>query len=396
MLFEHLLDEDDRAFLADVRAFMDTELTPDLIAADDGQRSMVADPGQSQRWCDKLRKHRWQAGLWPREAGGPGLTRTQNFLLLYEAGLRGAPHLSPQGLNYVGPTLVEFGTAEQKARFLPRILDGTDIWCQGFSEPGAGSDLAAVSTFAERRGDAYFVSGSKIWTTDGHLANWIFCLVRTSREQSRDALSFILVDMDSPGITVRPIRLMSGDHDVNQVFFDEVEVPVENLVAGEGEGWKVSKFLLEIERGAFVFAGRLRRRFGQLRERVIAQGRMTPEVEDEFTRLDIDLIAYECTELRLGNANSDRSNAMAEASVIKIEWTELLRRIDDLAVSLGEVGELAGTDDTFGTSVRREGQAMTTWVASYLNNKAATVYGGSNEIQRNLVFRALRSASFDV
>ncbi len=389
MLFEAQLAAADRAFLAEVRAFLDEHLGADIVDADDGQRSMVADFDQSAAWIDRLRPRLWHVGAWPREAGGAGLTPVQNYLLLYEMGLSGAPHLPPMGFNYVGPTLMRFGTEAQKAAFLPRIVDGTDYWCQGFSEPGAGSDLAGLATFAERRGDAYYVSGSKIWTTDAHNANRIFCLVRTRREQTRDALSFLLMDMDAPGISVRPIRLMTGDHDVNQVFLDEVEVPVENVLGGEGEGWTVAKYLLDIERGAFVFGGRLRRRLDGVAERARGHGLDDARFRHDWQRLDTDLLAFETTELRLGHGNPDTSNAMAEASVIKIEFTELMQRIDELALSIARDDALYAGSDAFGTSTRREGTAMPGWLASYFNNRAATIYGGSNEIQRNLVFRAL-------
>lgn len=390
MLFESRLSPEDRAFHADVQRFLDEALTPDIIAAEDAQRSMVADYARGSAWIERLRPRRWHAAHWPREHGGAGLTPLQNYLLLYEMGLRGAPHLPPMGLNYVGPTLVRFGSPEQQARLLPRILSGEDYWCQGFSEPGSGSDLASVATFAERRGDAYVVNGQKIWTTDAHHANKIFCLVRTRREQAYDALSFLLLDMDAPGVSVRPIRLFSGDHDFNQVFFDAVEVPVENLLGDEGNGWEVARYLLEIERGAFVFGGRLRRRL----QRLLARARTTPNVTADFwqraARLDCDLLAYECTELRLGHISATRDDGAAAANQIKIEWTELLQKIDALGVDISGAETLYADAAAHGASTRCEGTPMPDWLAGYFNNLAATIYGGSNEIQRNLVYRAMK------
>ncbi len=248
MLFEAALDAADRAFLAEVRAFLDSELDASVVEPEDALRSQVCDHPRQEAWIERLRPRRWHVGFWPVEHGGAGLGQVQNYLLLYEQGRRGAPLLSPLSITYVGPVVMQFGTPDQQQALLPAIVDGRDHWCQGFSEPGSGSDLGSVSTFAERRGDRYVVNGSKIWTTDAHHANKIFCLLRTRREQRKDALSFLLIDMDTPGVTVRPIRLMTGDHEFNQVFFDDVEVPAENLLGGEGGGWAVAKYLLE--RGA--------------------------------------------------------------------------------------------------------------------------------------------------
>ena len=392
MLFEHFLEPADREFLSEVRGFLDEHLTPEIIAAEDAQRSMVADVERAEKWIEIVRPRRWHVGSWPREIGGAGLSPVQNYLMLYEFGLRGAPHFPAQGLSYVGPTLAKFGTQEQLDHYLPRVIDGSDIWCQGFSEPGAGSDLAGVRTFAERRGDAYFINGSKIWTTDAHHANQIFCLVRTKHEQTYDAISFLLVDMETPGISVRPIALMTGDHDLNQVFFDEVEVPVANLVGDEGSGWAVARYLLEIERGAFVFGGRLRRRFERICERISQSGTPEPAIAAEMAAIESDLLAYETTELRLGHMAPSRATAMAEASVIKIAWTELLQRIDALGVSISGYESLYANADALGAGTRTEGMPMTDWMSSYFNNLAATIYAGTNEVQRNLIYRAMRKA----
>ncbi|MCC6707552.1 MAG: acyl-CoA dehydrogenase family protein, partial [Gammaproteobacteria bacterium] len=222
------LSDEEHAFRLDVRAFLARELDPALAAADDRQRSFVAHHERGNRWIDRLRPRRWHAGLWPREHGGAGLTPMQNYILQYEQGLAGAPAPPPMGLAYVGPTLIRYGTAAQKSRFLPPLLDGQDHWCQGFSEPGAGSDLARVATFAARHGARYVINGSKIWTTDAHHANRIFLLLRTRRDDSREAMSFFLVDMKTRGVSVRPIRMLTGDHEFNQVFFDDVEVSEED------------------------------------------------------------------------------------------------------------------------------------------------------------------------
>jgi len=377
------LSDEEHAFRLDVRAFLARELDPALAAADDRQRSFVAHHERGNRWIDRLRPRRWHAGLWPREHGGAGLTPMQNYILQYEQGLAGAPAPPPMGLAYVGPTLIRYGTAAQKSRFLPPLLDGQDHWCQGFSEPGAGSDLARVATFAARHGARYVINGSKIWTTDAHHANRIFLLLRTRRDDSREAMSFFLVDMKTRGVSVRPIRMLTGDHEFNQVFFDDVEVSEEDRLGEEGQGWAIARFLLEIERGSFVFSGRLRRRLRLMEESARGCDALT---EARLARLARDVLAYEHTELRLGSLNLGGRLQGAAANLIKIEWTELVQRMDELNV------ELAGRDViTADDSALESGEiGMPGALASYFNNLATTIYGGSNEVQRNLVCREMR------
>lgn len=390
MQIESILCGEDRAFLAEVRRFLDAELDEKLVEADDAQRMFFGDFHRGNAWLEKLKARRWHVAHWPVAYGGAGLTPLQNYLLLYEQGARGAPILRPFGVNYVGPTIMKFGTPEQQDDLLPRIVDNADHWCQGFSEPGAGSDLGNVATFAERRGDAYVINGSKIWTTDAHHADKIFCLVRTRKEHGKDALSFMLVDMRSPGITVRPIRLLAGDHEVNQVFFDEVEVLPHQLLGAEGGGWAVAKYLLEIERGAFVFGGRLRRRFATVCARAREQGAAL-RFWDTAARLDVDLTAYEFTELRLGHTNEHDDDPFGAANIIKIEWTEIVQRIDELALSIANPAALRASGAAATGVYTAAGEiGMPGWLASYFNNRATTIYGGSNEIQRNLIYRGLR------
>ena len=388
MLIESALGDAERAFLAEVRAFLAAELDPALVAAEDAQRSFIADHERGNRWIEHLRPRRWHVGHWPAAHGGAGLTPMENYLLQYEQGLHGAPAAPPMGLAYVGPTVIRFGTEAQRAAVLPPLIEGRDHWCQGFSEPGAGSDLARVQTFAERRGERYVINGSKIWTTDAQHANKIFVLLRTRRDDSREALSFFLVDMATPGVTVRPLRMLTGDHEFNQVFFDDVEVGPEALLAGEGQGWAVARFLLEIERGSFVFGGRLRRRLARLEARLRAAGRVDAQVEHALARLDRDLLAYEMTELRLGTLVQGGALQNAAANLIKIDWTELLVRMDELALACADPCGLCAD----GAPLREGELGMPGWLASRFNNLAAPIYGGSNEVQRNLVFRTLRQA----
>jgi len=389
-LLETTLSNADRDFLASVRAFLDEHLDPDLVHADDEQRMFFGDYYRSKTWMDKLQINNWHVAEWPKEYGGCGLSALQNYLLLYEQGIRGAPFIRPMGLKYVGLTVMEFGTEAQKEEILPRLISGEDHWCQGFSEPSAGSDLGSVATFAERRGDVYIVNGSKIWTTDAQFADKIFCLVRTRKDDSKEALSFLLIDMKAPGVSVQPIRLLGGDHELNQVFFDNVEVIPEQLLGPEGGGWAVARYLLEIERGAFVFGGRLRRRLQRLISSVdsAAQNARFWERVAEF---EIDLMAYESTELRLGHLSVGGPETLAAANIIKIEWTELAQRIDELAVSTGGGASLYCQSQSGRSVYADHGEIeMLGWLASYFNNRATTIYGGSNEIQRNLVYRSMK------
>lgn len=384
------LSDLDREFLADVRTFLDEHLEPDLVAADDDQRMFFGDYHRSKEWIDKLRKRNWHVAEWPKKYGGCGLSALQNYLLLYEQGLRGAPFIRPMGLKYVGLTVMEFGTQAQKDEILPRLISGEDHWCQGFSEPSAGSDLGNVVTYAERRGDAYVVNGSKIWTTDAQFADKIFCLVRTRKDNSKEALSFALIDMNDPGVSIQPIRLLGGDHELNQVFFDEVEVFPEQLLGPEGGGWAVAKYLLEIERGAFVFGGRLRRRLQRLIN-AVSSGNQSSRFWNRIAEFEIDLMAYEATELKLGHLSDGGTESLAAANIIKIEWTELAQRIDELAVMSGNAASLYCQSESADSVYAANGEIeMLGWLASYFNNRATTIYGGSNEIQRNLIYRSMK------
>ncbi|MDA0821404.1 MAG: acyl-CoA dehydrogenase family protein [Proteobacteria bacterium] len=387
---EASLTSADRAFLEEVREFLDENLSPSLVAADDEQRMFFGDYHRSNAWLEKLRPRRWHVADWPEQYGGCGLSAMQNYLLLYEQGLHGAPFVRPMGIKYVGLTVMHFGSEAQKQEILPRLINGDDHWCQGFSEPGAGSDLGNVKTFAERRGDVYVVNGSKIWTTDAHFANRIFCLVRTRHDDSKEALSFALIDMNAPGVSVQPIRMLGGDHELNQVFFDDVEVFPEQLLGPEGAGWAVAKYLLEIERGAFVLGGRLRRRMQGVIERARVS-RASARIWDRIAETEIDLMAYEATELRLGHLAGEGADVLGAANIIKIEWTELVQRIDELAVmNAGSESLYCATQPRDYVYADNGDIEMFGWLASYFNNRATSIYGGSNEIQRNLVYRTMK------
>ncbi|MEW6299274.1 MAG: acyl-CoA dehydrogenase family protein, partial [Thermodesulfobacteriota bacterium] len=295
----------------------------------------------------------------------------------------------PFGLKMCAPVLFRFGTEEQKARFLPRIYNGDDFWCQGYSEPGSGSDLASLKTSAVRQGDVYVVNGQKIWTTMAQYADWIFCLVRTdpNAEKRQQGISFLLIDMKTPGITIRPLTLMDGSHEVNEVFFDDVKVPVENLVHQEGDGWTVAKYLLGYERMGTGQVGASKRELAKLKELAAAQRKdgapllEDPRFRDKLSRVEVELMALEITNLRFLDQLRGGQAPGAEVSLLKIKGTEIQQALTELMVQA--VGPLAQPLSPLGA-------ADFDWVTArlmprYCNYRKTTIYAGSNEIQRNII-----------
>ena len=383
----------DAAFREEVRAFLAAELTPELVRASDHVQSLFPTPAVTLPWQRKLHERGWLGAHWPREYGGPGWSAMQRFIFDTESGLAGAPLLAPFGLKYLGPVLIRYGTEAQRRQYLPRILNGEDYWCQGYSEPGAGSDLAGLQCAARREGDEYVVNGSKIWTTHAHFANRIFCLVRTSVEERRQGgISFLLIDLDTPGITITPIITIGGEHEVNQVFFDDVRVPAVNLVGEPGQGWEIARYLLEFERGGFIVNGLLGRKLARCRRLfdeifgTAATGEaqaLAARIED----LDVQLETIAAAELQCALAQEAGQRPGPEASALKLEFTELIQRIEETTLevlgprALAYTADPAGLDDAAATD-----QAV---IATYLNNRAATIYGGSNEIQRELIANSM-------
>ena len=250
------LSEKDIVFRDEVRAFLRDNLTPELVAAGTKATSVFVEPEYTLAWQKKLHAKGWVAPSWPKEFGGPGWSEMQRYIFASECAIAGAPPLAPMGLGMVGPCIIGYGTPEQKAFYLPRLLAGEDYWCQGYSEPQSGSDLASLSLKAVRDGDSYILNGSKIWTTHAHHANRMFCLVRTDSEgKPQQGITFLLLEMDVPGITVDPIITLAGEHELNQVFFDNVRVPVSGRLGEENDGWTVAKYLLEFERSGGSSAG---------------------------------------------------------------------------------------------------------------------------------------------
>ena len=361
-------------FRAEVRDFLDANLTGELRDGAARATSVFVDPSVTLPWQAILHARGWAAPDWPAEHGGPGWDDMQRYIFAAECARAGAPSLAPMGLKMVAPVIMHYGTPEQKAHYLPRILSGEDYWCQGFSEPGAGSDLASLQLRAVPDGDDYVLNGSKIWTTQAHFANRMFCLVRTSSEGKPQAgISFLLLDMASPGITVKPIRTLGGDHEFNQVFFDDVRVPQANRLGAENEGWSVAKHLLTFERGG-KYAPPLIEKLDKLRR---SDG-LDAVLSARLTREAVSLRALQALEMK-AMRGAGGSPALY-ASVLKVLGTEAMQRLDVLACEIeGPEGWARGDGQT------RADLAVA--VPRYLNDRAASIYAGSNEIQRDLISR---------
>lgn len=364
------------SFREEVRAFLESRLSDDLRRAALRATSVFIDPSVSLPWQQILHAKGWAAPDWPAEFGGPGWDEVERYIFAAECARAGAPNLAPMGLKMVAPVIMHYGTPEQRAHYLPRILSGEDYWCQGFSEPGAGSDLAALQLRATPDGDDYILNGSKIWTTHAQFANRMFALVRTSNEGKPQAgISFLLLDMATPGIKVEPIRTLAGDHEFNQVFFDDVRVPQANRLGGENEGWSVAKHLLTFERGGKYAPGLIERL-----ERLRKQEHLDPVLRAQLDREAVTLKALQALELKAMRGIG--GSAALYASALKVLGTEIAQRIDTLACDVA--GYAAWADADGQTSAE-----MTVAVPRYLNDRAATIYAGSNEIQRDLIARLM-------
>jgi len=385
---------EDLAFRDQVRAFLASDLPADLSdKVRDGRELTKAD---MERWHGILNARGWLATTWPVDQGGTGWSPVQRHIFEEECCLAYAPRVVPFGLNMLGPVLIRFGTADQQAEYLPRILDGRDWWCQGYSEPGAGSDLASLITRAVRDGADYIVNGQKTWTTLGQHANRIFCLVRTATEGKPQAgISFLLVDLDAPGIEMRPIRLIEGGYEVNEVFFTDVRVPARNLVGQENEGWTIAKFLLTHERTNIAGVGFSVQAFEQLKM-LARQPRGTgkrlidnPLFAARLAEIEIDLEAMKITNLRM-LADAQKNGAPGpESSMLKIKGTVIRQALNDLA------RRALGPAATPFPSEALEGNAALVPpdharnAARYFNNRKISIFGGSNEIQKNILAKAL-------
>ena len=385
---------EEQAFRAEVRSFLQEKLPGELSQkVRNGHELTKPD---MERWHAILNAKGWLAATWPKAFGGTGWTPVQRHIFDEECCLAYAPRIVPFGVNMLGPVLIKFGTTEQQAEYLPRILDGRDWWCQGYSEPGAGSDLASLKTRAERDGDHYIINGQKTWTTLGQHANRIFCLVRTRSEGKPQAgISFLLVDLDTPGIEMRPIRLIEGGHEVNEVFFTDVRVPVANLVGEEHDGWTIAKYLLTHERTNIAGVGFSIQAFEQLyafaRQRRADGTRLVddPLFAARLARIEIDLEAMKITNLRM-LADAQKNGAPGpESSLLKIKGTEIRQALNDLSRrALGPAAAPFPAEDLAGNAALvPEDQAQN--AAQYFNMRKLSIFGGSNEIQKNILTKTM-------
>ncbi len=391
---------EEQAFREEVRAFI-----RDNLPAEIKQRMYLGDRAAKEdivAWQRILNKQGWATYSWPKEYGGPGWTPIQKMIFLEENLLAPAPELSGFNITMIGPVLIQFGNQAQKDKYLARAANLDDWWCQGFSEPGAGSDLASLKTAAKRDGDHYVINGQKIWTSTAHMADWCFVLVRTNpnARKRQEGISFLLVDMRTPGITVRPIISIDGGHHLNEVFFDDVRVPAENLVHEENKGWDVAKFLLGNERVGIARIGkskeRLRFSVEHARE-MRSNGR--PLIEDAAFRqrvaqLDVDIKALEITQNRVVSAAAKSQDGKPDplSSALKIKGSELQQLTTELAMDVG--GPLAmpfwhKSDEALSNEPELGPDWASESTAAYLFLRAASIYGGSNEIQKNILTKAV-------
>jgi alkylation response protein AidB-like acyl-CoA dehydrogenase len=378
---------EEQQFREDIRAWVSANLPADISHKVHNALHLTRE--DMQRWAKILGKKGWLGHGWPKEFGGPGWTSVQKHLFEEECALAGAPRVVPFGPVMVAPVIMAFGTPEQQQRFLPGIADGSVWWSQGYSEPGSGSDLASVKTRAERQGNQYIVNGQKTWTTLGQYGEWIFCLVRTSTEgKPQTGISFLLIDMKSPGVTVRPIIMLDGGHEVNEVFFDNVAVPAENLIGEENKGWTYAKHLLSHERTNIADVNRAKRELERLKRIAKSEGVYDDtRFRDEVAKLEVDVIALEMLVLRVLAAEKSGKNSLDIAGLLKIRGSEIQQRYTELmmlaagpfAVPLIREAMEAGWQGDQATAL------CAPLASTYFNMRKTTIYGGSNEVQRNIV-----------
>jgi alkylation response protein AidB-like acyl-CoA dehydrogenase len=377
-----------QAFRADIRAWVAAHLPADIAyKVHNGLRQSRDD---LQRWAKILGAKGWLGYGWPREFGGPGWDAIERHLFEEECALAGAPRIVPFGPVMVAPVIMAFGSPEQQRRFLPGIASGDVWWSQGYSEPGAGSDLASVRTRAVREGAQYVVNGQKTWTTLGQYGEWIFCLVRTSTEgKPQTGISFLLIDMKSPGVTVRPIVLMDGEPEVNEVFFDNVEVPVGNLVGEENKGWTYAKYLLAHERTNIADVNRAKRELERLKRLARDEGLWDDSrFRDQVALLEVDVVALEMMVLRVLSAQAGGKKALDIAGLLKIKGSEIQQRYTELLMLAGGPFSLPFVWDAMEAGWQGDyvgGPQYAPLAANYFNYRKTTIYGGSNEVQRNIV-----------
>jgi alkylation response protein AidB-like acyl-CoA dehydrogenase len=379
---------EEQKFREDVRAWVRENLPKEI--SNKVHNSLHLTREDMQQWARILGKKGWLGYGWPQQFGGPGWNAIQKHLFEEECALAGAPRIVPFGPVMVAPVIMTFGSPQQQQRFLPGIASGEVWWSQGYSEPGSGSDLASLKTRAERKGDKYIVNGQKTWTTLAQYGEWIFCLVRTSTEgKPQTGISFLLIDMKSPGVTVRPIIMLDGGHEVNEVFFDNVEVPAENLIGEENKGWTYAKHLLSHERTNIADVNRAKRELERVKRIAKAENVYDDtRFRDEIAKLEVDIVALEMLVLRVLSAEKSGKNSLDIAGLLKIKGSEIQQRYSELMMLacgpyslpfIKEAMEAGWQGDYVGAA------HCAPLASTYFNLRKTTIYGGSNEVQRNIV-----------
>jgi len=379
---------EEQQFRQEIRSWVRDNLPPEL--AHKVHNALRLTREDMQGWARILGRKGWLGYGWPKQFGGPGWNAVQRHLFEEECALAGAPRIVPFGPVMVAPVIMAFGNEEQQKRFLPGIASGEVWWSQGYSEPGAGSDLASLKCRAERKGDKYIVNGQKTWTTLAQHGEWIFCLVRTSTEgKPQTGISFLLVDMKSPGVSVRPIYMLDGEPEVNEVFFDNVEVPAENLIGEENKGWTYAKHLLSHERTNIADVNRAKRELERLKRIAKAEKVWDDQrFRDEIARLEVEVVALEMLVLRVLSAQQSGKNSLDIAGLLKIRGSEIQQRYSELMMLAAGPYSLPWMREAMDAGWQGEfvgAPYIAPLAATYFNMRKTTIYGGSNEVQRTIV-----------
>jgi alkylation response protein AidB-like acyl-CoA dehydrogenase len=393
--------DEEQSFREEVRRFLREQLSPDI--SEKVLNGYELSREDHVQWQRRLHDRGWGGMGWPVEFGGPGWNSVQQYIFEEESALAGAPRLIPFGTKMVAPVIMAFGSAAQQTRYLPKISSGEEWWCQGYSEPGAGSDLASLKTRAVLDGDAYIVNGQKTWNTLGQYADWIFCLTRTdSNAKQQSGITFLLIDMKTPGITVRPIKLMDAGREVNEIWFENVRVPVENRIGEENRGWTYAKFLLGHERTNIAGIGIAKRELARLKRIASSeQQHGRPLIDDplfaaQIAQAEIDLWALEITNLRVLSAERRSAAAGPEASILKVRGTEIHQSISELLMravgpyALPFRSEAMEAGWQFDPTRESPGpRYASTLAGSYFNQRKLSIFGGTNEIQKNIISKMI-------
>ena len=385
------------SFQEEVRDFLKQELTQDLVNAAKHASAVFTEKEVAMKWQKKLANKGWLVPSWPEEYGGTNWTQTQRYIFSSECAKAGAPNLIPMGLAMIGPLLLGKGTKEQKDYYIPRIISGEDYWCQGYSEPGAGSDLASLQCKAERVGDEYVINGTKIWTTHAHLANKIFCLVRTDNSgKNQEGITFLMLDMNQPGVKVEPILTMAKDHDFNQVVFTDAVAKVSDRIGEENQGWSVAKYLLEFERSGGIGGSKSLSDLDFIRRLIkkISSTHKDSSFADTYNtkvaELEVKALSIQYTSLRILSSLTKGDSPGPESSMMKTLVTDLEQEISELALEVIGYYGIPFQDTSLGSNKPAIGDEDYRSIAGkYQNLRATTIYGGSNEIQRNIMAKAV-------